>query len=46
MAGVAPAADALDDPIADADARALVARTGFVRPRPATVARSAPAFTG
>jgi hypothetical protein len=46
VAGVAPAVDALDDPISDADARALVARTGFVRPRPATVARRAPAFTG
>ena len=41
VAGVAPAADALDDPIADADARALVAHTGFVRPRPATSAQRA-----
>jgi len=46
VAGVAPAADALDDPISDADARELVARTRFVRPRPTTVARRAPAFTG
>lgn len=41
-----PAADALDAPIADADARRLVAATGFIRPRPRTSARRSPAFTG
>jgi len=46
LAGVEPAADALDPPIADADARRLVARTGFIRPRPRTTARRSPSFTG
>ena len=46
IAGAQPAVAALDDPIADAEARRLVAGTGFTRPRPVTTSQSAPPFTG
>ena len=45
VAGDAPAADALDDPISDADARAG-GQDRVRATRPTTVARRAPAFTG
>ena len=46
IAGVQPAVAALDDPIADDEAKRLVAGTGFTRPRPRTTARTPPPFTG
>ena len=46
IAGVQPAVAALDDPIADSEAKRLVAGTGFTRPRPVTTSQSAPPFTG
>jgi hypothetical protein len=46
LAGRAPAADPVDEPISRPEAERIVASTGFIVSRPATTSDRAPSFTG